>query len=75
MFSPATKIGLKKKLRTDLWKGPYEVQKVGDKGNIELKIGGKSKWENQDQTKKKEPIRTRFGRVSRPPDRYGITTR
>ena len=66
----ATKVGLKKKLRADLWKGPYKVTALGDKGNIQISENGKNKWVNRDQIKKIAEVRTRYGRISKPPDRF-----
>ena len=70
LYAPATKVGLKKKLRADLWKGPYKVTALGDKGNIQISENGKNKWVNRDQIKKIAEVRTRYGRISKPPDRF-----
>ena len=68
MEAPATKVGLKKKLRKDLWAGPFEVINRNDNSNVEVLIDGKSKWIHCDRIKPAETI-TRFGRISKQPDR------
>lgn len=66
--APATKVGLKTKLRRDKWRGPYKVIDRNDKSNICLDIDGKYKWVHISRVKKAE-TRTRYFRISRPPDR------
>jgi hypothetical protein len=43
LHSPATKIGLKTKLRNDIWHGPYDIINVYDNGNVDLLINNKIK--------------------------------
>lgn len=78
---PQTKIGLKKKLRNDLWSDPLEVSKVFSEQNVEIKLNdGKRKTVNTCNIKLKESERlvnykekpskqkqyiTRYGRVSK----------
>jgi len=66
--APATKVGLKKKLRKDLWTGPFVVINRNENSNVEVLIDGKSKWIHCDRIKPAETI-TRFGRISKQPDR------
>ncbi len=76
---PQTKVGLKKKLRRDLWSQPRTVTKVVSPENVEI---DHKKIVNVNNIKKKEPTRaneiirntptiTRFGRTSNP--RYNIS--
>ena len=67
---PATKQGLKKKLRNDLWQGPYRITDSNDKGNVELDIKGKKKWVHINRVKPAE--KSRYGRVYKKVDIYGI---
>lgn len=67
---PATKSGLKKKLRKDLWQGPYKVTNTNEKGNVEVDIRGKKKWIHVNRVKPAE--KSRYGRIYRKVERYGI---
>ena len=71
----ATKIGLKRKLRNDLWSDAYKITKVVSPTNVEIQFKNKTKVINVNNIKKKELNRevirdketvTRFGRVSKP---------
>jgi len=44
LFRPATKIGLKTKLRGTLWEGPYKVIGKYPNGNLKLNVGGKQPY-------------------------------
>lgn len=73
-----TKVGLKKKLRNDLWSEPFKITKILSDQNIEIDINNKKKVINVNNVKKKEPERifykkirsmptiTRSGRTSKP---------
>ena len=37
--APATKLGIKTKIRGDLWSGPFKVIGKSDNGNLKLNIG------------------------------------
>ena len=52
--APATKVGRKKKMRNDLWKGPVVITRVGDKGNVKIEIDGKRKWVHSNRIKPAE---------------------
>ena len=80
---PQTKIGLKKKLRNDLYSEPVRINKVVSDQNVEIEINNKKKIVNVDNIKKKEPnrlisrenirlepTRTRYGRISYPRFKY-----
>ena len=69
----ATKVGLKRKLRNDLWSDAYKITKVVSPTNVEIQFKNKTKVINVNNIKKKELNRevirdketvTRFGRVS-----------
>ena len=71
----ATKVGLKRKLRNDLWSDAYKITKVVSPTNVEIQFKNKTKVINVNNIKKKELNRevirdketvTRFGRVSKP---------
>ena len=71
----ATKVGLKRKLRNDLWSDAYKITKVVSPTNVEIQFKNKKKINNLNNTKKKELNReiirdketvTRFGGVSKP---------
>lgn len=78
IFKPQTKIGLKKKLRNDLWSEPVKINKVISKQNVEVLYNNKRKIINVNNIKKKEPnrsehevireniTRTKYGRISKP---------
>ncbi len=38
--SPATRVGLMKKLRKDLWTGPYQLVNKNNKSDVEVRIAG-----------------------------------
>jgi hypothetical protein len=76
---PQTKIGLKKKLRNDLWSDPVEITKIHSNQNVEVATKKGSKVLNVNNVKLKEPDRglnlekirhqptvTKFGRISKP---------
>jgi hypothetical protein len=75
---PQTIVGLKKKLRNDLWSEPYKITKVISDQNVEIDLGNTKKVVNVNNIKKKEPERltlenirntpttTRSGRISKP---------
>ena len=78
IHKPQTKVGLKKKLRNDLWSEPVKISKVISDQNIEVEWNNKKKIVNVNNVKKKEPDRnnqevireditlTRSGRISKP---------
>jgi hypothetical protein len=41
LHSPSTKIGLKTKLRNEIWHGPFEIINVYDNGNVDILINTK----------------------------------
>lgn len=51
---PQTKIGLKCKLRNDLWSDPYPITRVTSEQNVEVKINEKTKIVNVNNVKPKE---------------------
>ena len=70
--NPVTKVGLKAKLRRDKWQGPYKIIDKNDKSNVRLDINGKLDWVHVSRIKKAE-TRTRYFRLSKPPDRLEYT--
>ena len=66
--SPATKIGLKTKLRRDKWRGPYKIVNKNTMSNVCLDMDGKLKWVHISRIKIAE-TRTRSFRLSKPPNR------
>ena len=70
IYEPATKVGLKKKLRSDLWQGPFKVLDVGNY-NITIDRMGKRYVVNLDRVKPAE--KSRYGRTYKPVNRFGIT--
>ena len=44
LFSPATKVGLKAKLRGDLWAGPFKVIGKLANGNVKLNVNKKNPY-------------------------------
>ena len=66
--NPVTRVGLKAKLRRDKWRGPYKIIDLNDKSNVCLDIDGQLRWVHVSKVKKTE-IRTRYNRLSKPPDR------
>ena len=55
--SPATKMGLKKKLRKDLWAGPYQIVNINNKSNVEVLIGGTRKWIHSNRVNQQKRLR------------------
>ena len=64
--NPVTKVGQKKKIRSDLWKGPYKVIKKNNLGNVQLEVKKDKIWYHQNRIKPAEAERriytTRRGR-------------
>ena len=70
--NPVTKVGLKTKLRRDKWRGPYKIVDLNDKSNVCVDIDGKMSWVHTSRIKNYE-VRTRYFRLSKPPDRLEYT--
>ena len=78
VYKPQTIVGLKKKLRNDLWSEPCRINKVMSDQNVEIEHNNKRKVVNVNNIKKKEPDRcsneiiretttyTKSGRLSKP---------
>ena len=73
--NPVTKVGLKKKLRNDIWSAIAKVKRVVSPQNLEIEINNKTKIVNinnlkrayaQNEEIRKVPTVTRYGRISRP---------
>ena len=71
----ATKVGLKRKSRNDLWSDAYKITKVISPSNVEIQFKNKTKVINVNNVYKKELNRevirdketvTRFSKVSKP---------
>jgi hypothetical protein len=65
LWAPATRVGLKTKLRHDLFKGPYVITRTWPSGNVEINVNGKRRVVHANNIKKAEPIRTEIKEVSR----------
>ena len=70
LHQPATKTGLKYKLRGDRWQGPYEVLEESQY-NVKLKPGKKEIWVHKNRVK---PQKSRYGRQYKEPSRMGAAT-
>jgi hypothetical protein len=57
VHSPATKVGLKTKLRSNLWQGPYPIVTVYNNGNVDIKIGDKIRKVHVNRIKPAEELR------------------
>jgi hypothetical protein len=66
----ATKVGLKEKLRGDMWAGPYRIFGKAPNGNIKLKIRGKLYITNPDRLKIAE---SEF--INETPDNISVRTK
>ena len=64
--NPVTKVGLKKKLRKNLWEGPYDVTGTNKLGNVQLQVKNNRVWYHKNRVKPAEINRrvytTQFGR-------------
>ena len=58
VYSPQTRIGLKLKLRSDLYRGSVEVTRVGNHSNVEIRTNKGLKWVHTDRVKHAEQLRT-----------------
>ena len=58
--NPVTKIGRKKKLRSDLWKGPFKVTNLNELGNVQLQLGEKINWFHKNRVKPAEAARRTY---------------
>ena len=67
LHCPATKIGLKRKLRSDLWQGPFVIEKVRYP-NVTIA----DKTYHMNRIKRAEPTRSRYGRRYKRVERLGI---
>ena len=72
LHNPVTKIGLKKKLRGDLWKGPFKILDITP-FNVKLDEGKRQVWQHKNRIKRAEkPRQSRYGRVYKKVNRLGI---
>lgn len=52
--SLATKVGLSRKLRNDIYKGPFKITRVGLNGNVEVDLVKERKWIHMNRIKPAE---------------------
>jgi hypothetical protein len=67
--NPVTPIGLKKKLRRNLWFEPVDIIDINENSNVLVKHHNKEKWVHENRIKPAETT-LKTGRISRPPTRF-----